>query len=287
MDTGEPVKRDAVKPEQHFTQPPPRYTEASLVKKLEELGIGRPSTYASIIQVLQDRDYVVLEKKRFIPEDRGRIVTAFLTNFFKRYVEYDFTAELEDQLDDISDGKIDWKAVLRQFWTDFAQAVDGTKDLTIRQVIDALDEALGPHFFPVAGDGKDARLCPACASGRLGLKLGKFGAFIGCSNYPECSYTRRLGVNGQDDAGGGGRGRRQWRRQEARRGSRDRRAGGAQGAPTAPMCSSARMPPSRSARRRRPSGRGCGHGPKKKTRSRSACRCPRASTRPRSTSTSR
>jgi DNA topoisomerase-1 len=200
MDTGEAVKREAVKPEQHFTQPPPRYTEASLVKKLEELGIGRPSTYASILQVLQDRDYVVLDKKRFVPSDRGRIVTAFLTNFFQRYVEYGFTAELEDQLDDISNGKIDWKAVLRQFWQNFARAVDDTKDLTIRQVIDALDEALGPHFFPVGEDGKDTRLCPACAAGRLGLRFGKFGAFIGCSNYPECKFTRRLGLNGHDDA---------------------------------------------------------------------------------------
>ena len=200
MDAGEAVRRDAVKPEQHFTQPPPRYTEASLVKKLEELGIGRPSTYASILQVLQDREYVVLEKKRFVPSDRGRIVTAFLTNFFQRYVEYGFTAELEDQLDDISNGKIDWKAVLRQFWQNFARAVDDTKDLTIRQVIDALDEALGPHFFPAAEGGKNPRACPACAAGRLGLRFGKFGAFIGCSNYPECKYTRRLGLNGHDAA---------------------------------------------------------------------------------------
>jgi DNA topoisomerase-1 len=200
MDTGEAVAREAIKPEQHFTQPPPRYTEASLVKKLEELGIGRPSTYASILQVLQDRDYVTLEKKRFIPSDRGRIVTAFLTNFFQRYVEYGFTADLEEQLDDISNGKIDWKAVLRQFWQNFAAAVDDTKDLTIRQVIDALDEALGPHFFPKAEGGKDPRVCPACGNGRLGLRFGKFGAFIGCSNYPGCKFTRRLGLNGHDEA---------------------------------------------------------------------------------------
>src|SRR5690606_30519958 len=148
----------------------------------------------------QDRDYVSLEKKRFIPSDRGRIVTAFLTNFFQRYVEYGFTADLEEQLDDIANGKIDWKTVLRQFWQNFARAVDDTKDLTIRQVIDALDEALGPHFFPADEGGKDARLCPACAGGRLGLRFGKFGAFIGCSNYPECKYTRRLGLNGHDEA---------------------------------------------------------------------------------------
>jgi DNA topoisomerase-1 len=186
-----PSLRD-VRPEQHFTQPPPRYTEASLVKKLEELGIGRPSTYASIIQVLQDRNYVRLEKKRFTPEDRGRIVVAFLSEFFRRYVEYDFTADLETQLDDISGGRIDWKQVLRDFWTSFNTAIEDTRDLSITQVIDALDKALGPHFFPESDDGKDVRLCPVCNEGRLSLKLGKFGAFIGCANYPECRYTRPL-----------------------------------------------------------------------------------------------
>jgi DNA topoisomerase-1 len=186
-----PSLRD-VRPEQHFTQPPPRYTEASLVKKLEELGIGRPSTYASIIQVLQDRNYVRHEKKRFVPEDRGRIVVAFLNEFFKRYVEYDFTADLEEQLDDISGGRIDWKAVLRDFWKAFNAAIEGTRDLTITQVIDALDTALGPHFFPEPGDGSNPRLCPSCGQGNLGLRLGKFGAFLGCSNYPECRFTRPL-----------------------------------------------------------------------------------------------
>ncbi|MFZ5791086.1 MAG: type I DNA topoisomerase [Pseudomonadota bacterium] len=190
-----------VAPEQHFTQPPPRYSEASLVKKLEELGIGRPSTYASILQVLQDRNYVRLDKRRFVPEDRGRVVTAFLSSFFKRYVEYNFTADLENQLDEISGGRVDWKAVLRDFWRDFSAAVAGTKDLTITQVIDELDKDLGPHFFPARADGGDPRLCPACSAGRLSLKLGKFGAFIGCSNYPECRYTRRLGVaNGEGEA---------------------------------------------------------------------------------------
>ncbi|MBV9522656.1 MAG: type I DNA topoisomerase, partial [Alphaproteobacteria bacterium] len=191
---GDALARGTVKPDQHFTQPPPRYSEASLVKKLEELGIGRPSTYASIIQVLQDRDYVRIEKKRFLPEDRGRLVTAFLTAFFERLVQYNFTADLENQLDDISGGRSDWKAVLRDFWRQFSTAVDGTKDLTISQVIAALDEGLGPHFFPSDGSGRDPRLCPGCNAGRLSLKLGKFGAFIGCSNYPECRYTRPLAV---------------------------------------------------------------------------------------------
>ena len=194
MRKAERLARGEITPSQHFTQPPPRYTEASLVKKLEELGIGRPSTYASILQVLQDRDYVRLEKRRFVPEDRGRLVTAFLTNFFERYVEYNFTADLENQLDDISGGRIDWKEVLRNFWRDFSAAIDGTKELTISQVLTALDEALGPHFFPNGESGHDPRLCPICGAGRLSLKLGKFGAFIGCSNYPNCRFTRRLAV---------------------------------------------------------------------------------------------
>jgi len=198
LSEGETVAQREIKPEQHFTQPPPRYSEASLVKRLEELGIGRPSTYASILQVLQDRNYVRLDKRRFIPEDRGRVVTTFLTGFFQRYVEYNFTADLENQLDDISAGKIDWKQVLRDFWRDFNAAVADTKDLSITQVIDELDKALGEHFFPLQADGTDPRVCPACKAGRLNLKLGKFGAFIGCSNYPNCRYTRRLGVaNGE------------------------------------------------------------------------------------------
>ncbi|WP_395830044.1 type I DNA topoisomerase [Elstera sp.] len=195
---GDGVKRLDTRPEQHFTQPPPRYSEASLVKKLEELGIGRPSTYASIIQVLQDRNYVTLEQKRFVPEDRGRLVTSFLASFFDRYVEYDFTANLENQLDDISAGRIDWRAVLRAFWEPFIKAVDGTKYLTITQVIDTLDAALGDHFFPDRGDGKNPRACPACTEGRLGLRLGRTGGFIGCSNYPECRYTRALAIEGGD-----------------------------------------------------------------------------------------
>jgi DNA topoisomerase-1 len=198
MRRGETLVRGAVVPNQHFTQPPPRYSEASLVRKLEELGIGRPSTYAAILQVLQDRAYVRLDKRRFVPEDRGRLVTAFLGSFFDRYVEYNFTADLENQLDDVSGGRIDWKEVLRRFWRDFSTAVDGTRDLTITQVLQALDEELGAHFFPSDDPGRDARACKACGIGRLSLKLGKFGAFIGCSNYPNCRYTRPLAVEGDD-----------------------------------------------------------------------------------------
>ena len=189
---GEPAKRKAVEAEQHFTQPPPRYTEASLVKRLEELGIGRPSTYASIIQVLQDRDYVRLESKRFVPEDRGRIVTAFLQNFFERYVEYEFTADLEEKLDAVSNGRIDWRALLQEFWDGFAAKVEETQGLRISNVIDALDSELDAHFFPPTDNGKDPRLCPACGEGRLGLRLGRHGAFFGCSRYPECRHVRPL-----------------------------------------------------------------------------------------------
>ncbi|HEV8680170.1 MAG TPA: type I DNA topoisomerase [Stellaceae bacterium] len=202
----ERLVRGAVNPTQHFTQPPPRYTEASLVKKLEELGIGRPSTYAAILQVLQDRNYVQLDKRRFVPEDRGRLVTAFLTNFFERYVEYNFTADLENQLDEVSGGRVDWKALLRDFWRDFSSAVAGTKDLTIKAVLEALDAELGPHFFPANGPdnptGRDPRLCPVCGKGRLSLKLGRFGAFIGCANYPECRYTRAFGIDAEGETGG-------------------------------------------------------------------------------------
>ncbi|UTW52788.1 type I DNA topoisomerase [bacterium SCSIO 12827] len=199
---GQHLARQEVDADQHFTQPPPRYTEASLVKRLEELGIGRPSTYASIISVLQDRNYVKLESRRFMPEDRGRLVTAFLSSFFERYVEYGFTAELEERLDDISGGRREWKQVLRDFWEAFSKAVDGTKELRVREVLDTLDELLGPHFFPMGEDGRDPRKCPVCADGRMGLKLGKFGAFIGCSNYPECKHTQALAVpNGENGDG--------------------------------------------------------------------------------------
>jgi DNA topoisomerase-1 len=186
---------------QHFTQPPPRYSEASLVKKLEELGIGRPSTYASILSVLQDRKYVRLEKRRFLPEDRGRLVTAFLISFFEHYVDTGFTASMEEKLDDIAGGTVEWRAMLRAFWDEFSHAVDQTKDLKISDVIAALDEDLGPHFFPPREDGSDPRACPACSGGRLGLKLGRYGSFIGCSNYPDCQYTRRLAIETGDDQG--------------------------------------------------------------------------------------
>ncbi len=197
----DPLKRDKVDASQHFTQPPPRYSEASLVKKMEELGIGRPSTYASILSVLQDRNYVKIDKKRFVPEDRGRLVTAFLTSFFERYVDPGFTAGLEEQLDDISGGRADWRAVMRQFWAAFSGAVEQTRDLKISDVIDALDRDLGGHFFPPNADGTDPRVCTACGTGRLGLKLGRHGSFIGCSNYPTCQFTRRLAINAGEEGG--------------------------------------------------------------------------------------
>ncbi len=189
---GEPVDKGEITPEQHFTTPPPRFTEASLVKKLEELGIGRPSTYASIIAVLQERKYVRVEKLRFIPEDRGRIVTVFLENFFKKYVEYDFTAQLEEYLDDVSAGEMEWKKLLHGFWVKFIKNIDAVKPLQISEVIDKIDEVLSYHLFPPREDGSDPRVCPECGKGRLSIKLGKFGAFIGCSNYPECKYTKPL-----------------------------------------------------------------------------------------------
>jgi DNA topoisomerase-1 len=199
---GDRVAHGEPKSDQHFTQPPPRFSEASLVKRLEELGIGRPSTYASILDVLQDRGYVKLDKRRFTPEDRGRIVTAFLESFFTQYVQYDFTARLEELLDDISGGRAKWKDVLREFWQAFSAAVGQTMDLTITEVIDDLDEELGPHFFPALPDGRDPRVCPGCNEGRLSLKLGKFGAFIGCSRYPDCRFTRPLAVeNGNGTPG--------------------------------------------------------------------------------------
>jgi DNA topoisomerase-1 len=199
----DPLKTGAVTATQHFTQPPPRYSEATLVKKLEELGIGRPSTYASILQVLQDRAYVRLEKRRFIPEDRGRLVTSFLTAFFGKYVDYGFTADLEEKLDDISGGRADWREVMRAFWEDFSRALGQTTDLKISDVIDALDAELGPHFFPEREGAGDPRACPSCGDGRLGLRLGRTGAFIGCSNYPECRYTRPLIAPGAEGENGG------------------------------------------------------------------------------------
>jgi DNA topoisomerase-1 len=190
---GDALDAENITPHQHFTEPPPRYSEASLVKKMEELGIGRPSTYSAIISVLQDREYVKLEKKRFIPEDRGRLVTAFLTSFFKKYVEYDFTAQLEDQLDNVSAGELDWKKLLRDFWNDFYQSTEEAKEKDFNEILEAIDKLLEHHIFPPRTDGKDSRECPLCSTGRLSLKLGKFGAFVACSSYPDCKYTRQIG----------------------------------------------------------------------------------------------
>jgi DNA topoisomerase I len=189
---GDMLNERSIEAKQHFTEPPPRFTEATLVKRMEELGIGRPSTYASTLAVLQERDYVRIDKKRLIPEDKGRLVTAFLEGFFKHYVEYDFTADLEEKLDLISDGKLEWKDVLRDFWREFTGAVNEIKDLRVGEVLEALNEILGPHIFPPKPEGGDPRQCPNCAAGRLSLKVGKFGAFIGCSNYPDCRFTRQF-----------------------------------------------------------------------------------------------
>lgn len=200
MKQGEAMKVADAKADQHFTEPPPRYSEASLVKKLEELGIGRPSTYAAILEKLRERNYVRTEKNRFIPDDRGRLVTAFLENFFKRYVEYDFTADLEEKLDEVASGDLPWKKLMREFWSDFHTTVEGMSELRITHVLDALNEALGPHIFPPREDGGDPRTCQVCGTGTLSLRLGKFGAFIGCSNYPECKFTRQLAPAEADPA---------------------------------------------------------------------------------------
>ena len=189
------------KADQHFTEPPPRYSEASLVKKLEELGIGRPSTYASILTVLRDRAYVRMEKQRFIPEDKGRLLTAFLEEYFARYVEYDFTAALEERLDLVSAGELDWKVLLREFWLEFNAKIGETAELRMSDVLTALDATLGPHLFPEKADGSDPRLCPVCNSGRMGLKSSKYGPFLGCSNYPECRHTRPLTVSEDGEDG--------------------------------------------------------------------------------------
>ena len=187
------VKAIDVKADQHFTQPPPRYSEASIVKKMEELGIGRPSTYASILKVLQDRGYVSLDNRRFTPVDKGRLLSAFLENFFGKYVQYDYTAKLEENLDKVSAGNLNWKILLREFWNEFSSSVDETKDLRVTNVLDALNDALRSSVFPNREDGVDPRKCNSCEDGKLSLKLGKFGAFVGCSNYPECKFTRPFG----------------------------------------------------------------------------------------------
>ncbi|MEQ5826041.1 type I DNA topoisomerase [Sulfitobacter sp. NFXS29] len=191
---GDAMDKRAVTPEQHFTQPPPRYTEATLVKRMEELGIGRPSTYASIVTTIQDREYVRKDGNRLIPEDKGRLVTAFLENYFRRYIGYDFTADLEDQLDKVSAGDAAYKEVLRRFWRDFSAAIAETSELRITEVLEKINEVLEPHLFPPTEDGGDPRLCPNCEIGRLSMRTARSGgAFIGCSNYPECRYTRPFG----------------------------------------------------------------------------------------------
>ena len=200
---GEAPAKKKVIAEQHFTQPPPRYSEASLVKKMEELGIGRPSTYAATLQTLKDRDYVRLEKNRFIPEESGRLLTAFLERFFERYVSFDFTAHLEDELDDVSGGRAQWQQVLEAFWRDFKPKTAEVMDQTPSEITAALDDFLSPWLFPDKEDGTDARLCPACGEGRLGLRGGRYGAFVACSNYPECKFTRRFGQGDEASADAG------------------------------------------------------------------------------------
>ncbi len=200
---GETADKRTISPEQHFTQPPPRYTEATLVKRMEELGIGRPSTYASVVTTIQDREYVRKEKNRLIPEDKGRLVTAFLENYFRKYVGYDFTADLEDQLDNVSAGDANYKDVLNRFWNDFSAAIAETSELRITEVLEKINEVLEPHLFPMTEEGGDPRLCPNCGAGRLSMRTARSGgAFIGCSNYPECRYTRAFGPPGAEDAGG-------------------------------------------------------------------------------------
>ena len=200
---GEASDKRLVKPEQHFTQPPPRYTEATLVKRMEELGIGRPSTYASVVTTIQDRDYVRKEKNRLIPEDKGRLVIAFLENYFRRYVGYNFTASLEEELDDVSAGERDYKDVLATFWRDFSASIAETSELRITEVLEKINDVLAPHLFPMTEEGGDPRLCPNCNVGRLSMRTARSGgAFIGCSSYPECKYTRAFGPPGIEDPNG-------------------------------------------------------------------------------------
>ena len=200
----EALSKSKINSSQHFTEPPPRYSEASLIKKMEELGIGRPSTYAATLKTLSDREYVIMDKRKLIPHSKGRLVTAFLENFFTKYVEYDFTADLEEKLDKISAGELNWKDVLRAFWQDFFAQIEDTKELRVTNVLDALNEALAPLVFPKREDGSDPRICQVCGTGNLSLKLGKYGAFVGCSNYPECNFTRQLSSEGGAEADANG-----------------------------------------------------------------------------------
>jgi DNA topoisomerase-1 len=193
---GDAPAKTGVESTQHFTQPPPRYSEASLVKRLEELGIGRPSTYAATLQTLKDREYVRVEKNRFIPEESGRLVTAFLERFFEKYVNYDYTAELEEELDDVSGGRLKWQKLLDDFWRDFRPKAGEVMEQKPSEITAALDEFLTPWLYPPRADGSDPRVCPQCGNGRLSLRGGKFGAFVACSNYPDCKYTQKFGQGG-------------------------------------------------------------------------------------------
>jgi len=195
----ENLAKQKINASQHFTEPPPRYSEASLIKKMEELGIGRPSTYAATVTTLLDRDYITNDKRKLIPQAKGRLVTAFLESFFTRYVGYDFTASLEEKLDQVSAGEVNWKDVLRDFWKDFFAQIEETKELRVTNVLDALNEELAPLVFPKREDGGDPRICQVCGTGKLSLKLGKYGAFVGCSNYPECNFTRQLSSESNGD----------------------------------------------------------------------------------------
>jgi DNA topoisomerase-1 len=199
MNEGDSPAKKAVTAEQHFTQPPPRYSEASLVKKMEELGIGRPSTYAATLQTLKDRDYVTLEKNRFIPQESGRLLTSFLERFFEKYVSYDFTAGMEEELDEVSGGRADWQELLANFWKDFKPKTAEVMEQKPSDITAALDEFLAPYLFPDKGDGSDPRACPSCGIGKLALRGGKYGAFVACSNYPDCKYTRRFAQGGGEE----------------------------------------------------------------------------------------
>ena len=203
MSRGDVPAKTGVEATQSFTQPPPRYSEASLVKRLEELGIGRPSTYAATLQTLKDREYVRVEKGRFVPEESGRLVTAFLERFFERYVSYDYTAELEEELDDVSGGRLDWQKLLDDFWRDFKPKAGEVMDQKPSEITQALDEFLAPWLYPPRADGSDPRVCPQCGNGRLSLRGGRFGAFVTCSNYPDCKYTQKFGQGGDQAQGEG------------------------------------------------------------------------------------
>ncbi|MFL6849363.1 MAG: topoisomerase C-terminal repeat-containing protein, partial [Sphingomicrobium sp.] len=200
---GDVPAKTAVEATQSFTQPLPRYSEASLVKRLEELGIGRPSTYASTLQTLKDREYVRIDKGRFVPEESGRLVTAFLERFFERYVNYDYTAELEEELDDVSGGRLHWQKLLDDFWRDFKPKAGEVMDQKPSEITQALDEFLAPWLYPPRADGTDPRACPQCGNGRLSLRGGRFGAFVACSNYPDCKYTQKFGQGGEHAQGEG------------------------------------------------------------------------------------